>query len=1215
MTSQTSLAELLAVRISAPEQLNSPDFWSMGTLVRDDMAVTPNHVVADLAADRHLPLLLHFDRPMHAYELDEPQRELGLVMRQLPEWDLALIEFTPSSTSLASYLKRSLPADLYTASIPPAETSWESFVVIPSAPEGIPIRGIVEGLEMIEGIPYLRLLMTEYPQEWEFERWRGISGAPIVIEERLCGIVGRMHTSEPVMYALPATEKIGEQWRWQMVDEKVEIVKIPVSETESLAMEEKFTPEDFLRRLSPAASRAMARADELRRDGKEGMIYMEYMYIALAENPEDIPALFFRARETNEYGIIALVLSHSDIPTYLSGTGDLQELTSLPRLSDQLSAAFRYAYDYASDLGSLEIKTWHLLAGLLSVSGSAVTKALNEQGITLEHLLQFIDSIAPAEDEKSSDHTNADPSYIIPGLRNDQVGDTDLLNIEPEAMTLASVIAARDVSPPFSIGLFGEWGSGKTFFMREMERSINRLARDANSSNGASPYCTNIVQIWFNSWHYIDTDLWASLTSEIFEGLAGAYTPNSAQTPQEAMQRLIDDRRRATDLLQEARRNNEEADRKLQEKTDKLTRLESDKKEIKEQLAPSNRDIIKEAAQLALRQPEVKDKIQEAAEVLEDDGLKERLKEFSTDLSAQAEQLNAVKLIASSLGSPRSRNRFFILLGVSALLFFVLLFALPPFIASDAWRSLVAAVAGVLTLLAPLFKWSNRAMQLITEAGQSQKKLMEEAETARRKDLEEEKKRIEAEIQSATKEKAEAQKIFDQSEQALKKLNAAHLLADFIGERDKSDDYRKRLGVITNTRNDFERLSTLMKRVREQKPEDLSDGSALKELPKVDRVILYIDDLDRCPEARVVEVLQAVHLLLAFDPFVVVVGVDPRWLLRALKQHTRIFDLEQEDADGAEDYEHSHWHSTPMNYLEKIFQIPFSLRPMPPAGFDKLIDSLAAPMAAEGAGPANRPPEGGSEQPHETPEHPESAPQPASGQKQETAAGTEPGSTGEGATAGRNGGATTGSESTIPAPDPAEPASESRKDSTKRIQAAIPKHLSIEEWEREDMKKFHEFIPSPRALKRFVNIYRLLRTSVAEEDRRGFIGSRDGGGYRSVLLLLAIQTGHPEEAATIIQMLLNESRERPWWEFIESLRPRCQTPMASEPRPNRGGRMNAERWTALFRKLDAFKRRNPSFIEEGSRCGDFIERAPAAARYSFHSGRILTAGPERQPDA
>ena len=45
------------------------------------------------------------------------------------------------------------------------------------------------------------------------------------------------------------------------------------------------------------------------------------------------------------------------------------------------------------------------------------------------------------------------------------------------------------------------------------------------------------------------------------------------------------------------------------------------------------------------------------------------------------------------------------------------------------------------------------------------------------------------------------------------------------------------------------------------------------------RIILYIDDLDRCDPERVIDVLQAVHLLLAFPLFVVVVAVDSVGLL------------------------------------------------------------------------------------------------------------------------------------------------------------------------------------------------------------------------------------------------------------------------------------------------------------------------------------------------
>src|SRR5205814_8560492 len=108
------------------------------------------------------------------------------------------------------------------------------------------------------------------------------------------------------------------------------------------------------------------------------------------------------------------------------------------------------------------------------------------------------------------------------------------------------------------------------------------------------------------------------------------------------------------------------------------------------------------------------------------------------------------------------------------------------------------------------------------------------------------------------------------------------------------------------------------------------------DLPQIDRIILYIDDLDRCPEDKVFAVLQAVHLLLAFPLFVVVVGVDPRWLLHSLKRNVQAFEDESTQADEMQDEEDMHWESTPLNYLDKIFQIPFTLRPMQLSGFGTL---------------------------------------------------------------------------------------------------------------------------------------------------------------------------------------------------------------------------------------------------------------------------------------
>ena len=78
---------------------------------------------------------------------------------------------------------------------------------------------------------------------------------------------------------------------------------------------------------------------------------------------------------------------------------------------------------------------------------------------------------------------------------------------------LASVIANKDTPLPLSIGLFGEWGSGKSFFMGRLRQQIAELSTEDG-------YLTRIEQIGFNAWHYADTNLWASLGDEIFRQLA-----------------------------------------------------------------------------------------------------------------------------------------------------------------------------------------------------------------------------------------------------------------------------------------------------------------------------------------------------------------------------------------------------------------------------------------------------------------------------------------------------------------------------------------------------------------------------------------------------------------------------------------------------------------------------------------------------------------------
>ena len=94
-----------------------------------------------------------------------------------------------------------------------------------------------------------------------------------------------------------------------------------------------------------------------------------------------------------------------------------------------------------------------------------------------------------------------------PGYRPDVVSEgaeaTDAMNVSGEVQALCELITAFDATPPISIGLFGPWGSGKSFFMRLMRQEINRRSRRlVNDPN--SVFCQRVKQIVFNAWHYAD---------------------------------------------------------------------------------------------------------------------------------------------------------------------------------------------------------------------------------------------------------------------------------------------------------------------------------------------------------------------------------------------------------------------------------------------------------------------------------------------------------------------------------------------------------------------------------------------------------------------------------------------------------------------------------------------------------------------------------------
>src|SRR5262249_20131605 len=81
--------------------------------------------------------------------------------------------------------------------------------------------------------------------------------------------------------------------------------------------------------------------------------------------------------------------------------------------------------------------------------------------------------------------------------------------------------------------------------------------------------------------------------------------------------------------------------------------------------------------------------------------------------------------------------------------------------------------------------------------------------------------------------------------------------------------------------------------------------------------------------------------------------------------------------------------------------------------------------------------------------------------------------------------------------------------------------LKIRSWEAEFADGLFEFVPSPRAAKRFSNIYRLLKAPLKAEELRQFEGTdTQPGDFRAAMVLLAVLTGFPDSASAVFASIV-----------------------------------------------------------------------------------------------
>ena len=109
---------------------------------------------------------------------------------------------------------------------------------------------------------------------------------------------------------------------------------------------------------------------------------------------------------------------------------------------------------------------------------------------------------------------------------------------------------------------------------------------------------------------------------------------------------------------------------------------------------------------------------------------------------------------------------------------------------------------------------------------------------------------------------------------------------------------------------------------------------------KVDRIIVFIDDLDRCPVDTVVNVLKSIKLFLNTSKCIFVLGCDLEYLNSAIAQNYKEFIIKKEDDDSYDEVQ-----KFSRRYLEKMIQIPFNIPKIDSLSAENYIDVLLGKKA------------------------------------------------------------------------------------------------------------------------------------------------------------------------------------------------------------------------------------------------------------------------------
>jgi len=413
-----------------------------------------------------------------------------------------------------------------------------------------------------------------------------------------------------------------------------------------------------------------------------------------------------------------------------------------------------------------------------------------------------------------------------------EYAEKDCLETLQEVNVLYDLIVSDAVQMPLNIGIFGDWGSGKTFFINELGKKLNKLNHEQRGTS--APLVVN-----FNAWNYYDSNIIVSLVYKIFGKIQERYEIKDNSFIKEFEHYKIYSQKKRADEKE-----------KLKDQIDELK-------------CKKNRED------------------------------KEIVSEVFSELSLEGE-LKGVKKLGVALKYMRTNRYGYVGLAIAVCLWLL----------SSKFGTEISGFmkgSGLCTALLGYVSIYKKFSGIIDQYGEkidNQNKLQSSIDSLVKK--------------------------YEALDEAQSTDMSLDYMKEFIIDKLNHEGYKNNLGFIATVKKDIDKL----KKVLENLNAPSCSNERKKGFKEIDKIVLLVDDLDRCPEDKVVDVLQSIQLLLATKLFVVIIAVDTKWINKCIvSQYDQMLKVNNGKNENF----------FAINYLEKIIHMPFWLRKM---SYDNTLDFI-----------------------------------------------------------------------------------------------------------------------------------------------------------------------------------------------------------------------------------------------------------------------------------